>query len=250
MLSVGGYVDSGDAPVTTNAELYDPLLRTWSSVPPMLIAHARHQVWACVDGRLQEKRHAQRVTCRVCCCTCQVVTLHDNSVLVIGGQNGQPYMQVPPSSVPLSVYTSCELWNPATGEWTATGAMSVPRYGHRATLLPSGKVLVAGGYTGGTDVQPQINITASAELFKPTTGQWSPAADMPFARTEFEMLTLPSGLAFVGGGFRVAAGSAFADTATDTLFFDEGANSWASGTDLIFFNEHDTSGPIGIVYRQ
>ena len=178
-----------------------------------------------------------------------MVTLNDNTVLVSGGQNGQLYT---PGSVPFLVFTSCELWNPATGEWTATGAMSVPRYGHRATLLPSGKVLVAGGFTvaGATDVQyPKINLTASAELFNPATGQWSPAADMPVARDQFEMLTLPLGLAFVGGGFTEAAGATTADAATDTLFFHESANSWASGTDLIFINEYDSLLPTGVVYR-
>src|SRR5438067_10396270 len=51
-----------------------------------------------------------------------------------------------------------------SGTWTPTGSLATARYGHPATLLPNGKVLVAGG---GDSFGHEF---ASAELYDPATG--------------------------------------------------------------------------------
>src|SRR6266513_4018883 len=52
-----------------------------------------------------------------------------------------------------------------SGTWTATGRLGTARTLHTATLLPNGKVLVAGGNNGSA--------LASAELYDPATGTWT-----------------------------------------------------------------------------
>ena len=54
-------------------------------------------------------------------------------VLVAGGFNG-------------TELASAELYDPASGTWTDTGSLNTARFIHTATLLPNGKVLVAGGF--------------------------------------------------------------------------------------------------------
>lgn len=59
-----------------------------------------------------------------------------------------------------------ELFDAATGTWTNSGAMNTIRVYHTATLLPNGKVLVAGG-------QNNSGITNGAELYDPASGHWT-----------------------------------------------------------------------------
>lgn len=80
----------------------------------------------------------------------------------------------------------------ATNTWTAAGSLITARQGHTATLLLSGKVLVAGGY-GAT-------FLASAELYDPVTSTWSPASNLATARTSHTATLLPSGKVLVAGG--------------------------------------------------
>jgi hypothetical protein len=100
--------------------------------------------------------------------------------------------------------------------------MSISRSYHSATLLPSGKVLVAGGYTGG------LNSTALAttELFDPLTHTWSAAAPMGAPHAAHTATLLKNGKVLV-----VAGRSTGGDSTTAELY-DPARNSWSTAGNI------------------
>jgi hypothetical protein len=73
-----------------------------------------------------------------------------------------------------NVLASAELYDSSTGAFTPAGAMNTARILHTATLLADGRVLIAGGYNGQGDSQS----IASAELYDPSTGAFTPTGFM------------------------------------------------------------------------
>ena len=59
----------------------------------------------------------------------------------------------------------------AAGTWIPTASFTTARQGHTATLLPNGKVLLAGGYS----IQSSSYLN-NVYLYDPATGTWSAAA--------------------------------------------------------------------------
>ena len=104
------------------------------------------------------------------------------------------------------------------GTWTATGSMTTSRVSHTATLLPNGKILVAGGHdSAGTDF-------SSAELYDLGTGVWISTGSMTTPRQGHIAILLPNGKVLVAGG--TIAGC----TATGTAeLYDPATGTW-SGT--------------------
>src|SRR5690242_19808597 len=68
----------------------------------------------------------------------------------------------------LSALVSMQPCSAAPFEWEYTGGFKIARFHHTATLLPDGRVLVAGGEDGH-------DALAIAELYDSATGTWSDA---------------------------------------------------------------------------
>jgi N-acetylneuraminic acid mutarotase len=115
--------------------------------------------------------------------------LSSGRVLVAGGSSLTGYD---------SAVASSELYDPATGAWTATGALIQRRVSDTATLLADGRVLVAGGL--GSDRGGDVYPLASAELYNPSTGSWTHTADMAVPRYSHTATLLPGGEVLVVGG--------------------------------------------------
>jgi hypothetical protein len=67
--------------------------------------------------------------------------------------------------------------------------------------LADGRVLIVGGWTGYTGELGGGVFLRRAELYDPTSGDWSPAGDLAGARTDFVLVALPDGGALVAGGY-------------------------------------------------
>lgn len=159
VLVAGGSSTDYVTPVP-NAELYDPTTGTFSATGSMTAV--RYQYTATL--------------------------LPSGQVLIAGGclDNG---------GSPCQTLASAELYNPATGTFSATGSMAAVRADHTATLLPNGKVLVA----GGVDFNSYVSL-ASAEIYDPTTGSFSATGSMTTGRIYQSAALLANGEFLVAGG--------------------------------------------------
>jgi hypothetical protein len=111
-----------------------------------------------------------------------------HNILIAGGFDD--------SSGTTHVHQSADLYVNATNSFVQVGPMTVPRYGHSATALPDGRVLVAGGWS-------DTSILDTAELFDPVTRTFValPAGNnMVQARVFHTATLLNNGLVLVAGG--------------------------------------------------
>ncbi|MEO8432974.1 MAG: kelch repeat-containing protein [Acidobacteriota bacterium] len=116
--------------------------------------------------------------------------LPNGKVLIAGGHDGT------------AALSSAELFDPATGAFTATGSMSVARVLHSATLLNDGTVLVVGG---GSDFA--TGTLASAEIYNPGTGLFTPTGSLTGnSRQGHGAVRLNDGRVLVAGGFTIDSG--------------------------------------------
>jgi N-acetylneuraminic acid mutarotase len=153
VLVAGNYTSFASA---ASAELYDPTTNTWSSAGNMTNGHDHHTATLLPSGK----------------------------VLVAGGYGGV-------NTGVASNTASAELYDPSTNTWSSAANMTNARSAHTATLLPSGKVLVAGGALGGG---------TSAELYDPSANTWSSAGSMINARWGNTATLLTNGTVLVTSG--------------------------------------------------
>ena len=188
VLVVGGEAAAG---AVGSAELYDPTAGTFTLTA----------------GSLATARYGHTAT-----------RLLSGKVLIAGGNTTA-------GTVDTGSVASAELFDPATGTFSATAApMASPRFFHTATLLPDGRVLIAGGVVAGG-----VHLD-SAELYDPVTNTFSPApSPMTVAREGHTATLLPSGKVLIAGGLDASGANVAAAELYDPAAVAPAASFTATG---------------------
>ncbi|WNG40330.1 hemolysin [Archangium violaceum] len=232
MLHTANLLDDGRVLVAggfnVTSELYDPVTGTWSATGNTLAPHRGHTATKLLDGRVLIAGGGQ---CPLTNATAELyvpalgkwrpagqlnqqrfhhaaVLLPNGKVLVMGGNDSEHNG---------GVLASAELYDPATGTWSFSGSLSTARSHHTATLLPDGRVLIAGGIDGGG------NLLASAELYDPATGTFSSVGAMGFGRGYHTATLLPTGRVLVAGGAGIEPG-----LSVSAELYDPATGTWSA----------------------
>jgi hypothetical protein len=163
--SLGGTMacDGGAESLLSSAELYDPGTGAFVSTGAMGAARCGHTATLLSDGR----------------------------VLVTGGCGSDG------SGATVALATS-EIWDPGTGDFSATGSMQVAREYQTATLLTNGDVLVVGGDQG--ELASGTRVLSSAEMYDPARGVFTPTGSLRDARSAHTASLLGNGDVLIAGG--------------------------------------------------
>jgi N-acetylneuraminic acid mutarotase len=136
--------------------------------------------------------------------------LADGRVLVAGGDAG------------FGETTSAYIYDPGPSDghrWSAAQPLNFARFGHSATLLPNGTVMVSGGVISGGSVS---NALQNIEFFHPLSNQWTKVTNMASPRSFHTATLAPNGnVYFIGGanGSIGAAQSASFYTTYESMYF-------------------------------
>lgn len=183
ILVSGGIDGSSNTSISKTADLYNPSTGTFTQTGSMATARTGHTLTA----------------------------IGNNMALAAGG-----YDDSSDGGLMTDTTTTAEIYtyNSTTGSFAATGRMITPRYGHTATLLNNGMVLIAGGISTTNTYNPQtqtgfVNDVAVnvAELYDPSSGTFIPiTAPMTSARSYDTATLLPNGSVLLAGGSSVVFG--------------------------------------------
>ena len=146
----------------SSAELYDPATGAFTATGSMSVPRESHAALRLADGR----------------------------VFVVGGHQGRREA--------IELYTSAEIYDPASGLFAPAGDMAIRRHKHDAVLLADGQVLI----TGGTDERDNRGVYTSTEIYDPISGIFRAGEDMQRPRYKHNgtSLLLPDERVLLAGG--------------------------------------------------
>jgi hypothetical protein len=207
-LQDGRFLVSGGADavgtVLSSCEVYDPATNTWSATGSMATPRVLHAGCRMADGR----------------------------VMVAGGTNSF----ATPIAAITGTQNTAEIYNPATGTWSAAPNIGGNRLSPALSLLPNGRVMVSGGVqvTFLFGIPTAAGTTTAVQIYNPATNSWAAGAAMPTAKTghHYNQVTLTNGRVLMTGGVSVTVNILAQTLTTAPLnaaeYYDQPTNTWTS----------------------
>ena len=228
------------APFLSSAELYDPTSGTFVATGLMTVAREAHSATLLPGGKVLVAGGTNYFVSQ------SSAELYDpnsgaftSTGNMVAGREGHSATLLPDSTVLLagalvydstsgySFLSSAEVFAPTSGRFTAVGAMITGRAYHTASLLLSGKVLIAGG---GNNDSADLSY---AEIYDPTSKVFSTTGSMIDPRHAHTATMLANGKVLVAGGHNVPA-----NLASSELYDPINMNFTATGAMLAARDVH------------
>lgn len=164
-----------------SADIYDPTNNTFTATGAMTTARESHTA----------------------------TLLRDGQVLIAGGHQGR--------RAAITIYSTCEIYNPANGNFVSVGNLTVRRHKHDAVLLADGRVLIV----GGSDERDGAGAYHNTEIYNPKNKTFTAVSNMNASRYKLQgtAILLKNGKVFIGGG---ADRAEIFDPTTNTFAFVSG----------------------------
>jgi hypothetical protein len=174
LLNSGNVLVAGGDGLSATAELYEPRLDLWRPTGSLLEIRAGHRASKLNDGRVLIAAGFGRfelTTAEIYDPTTETWSPTGS----LGSARSEGFALVPLTNGALLIAggmtAEVELYDPSLGVWSVTAGMSTDRDYHSMTLLPDGRVLVAGGMTSVCDPDPDVGCyyvyLNSAEVYTP-----------------------------------------------------------------------------------
>ncbi len=205
VLVVGGYGDSGSTIGITNAEIFDPTSKAWTSVPKMQFRRWYPTATTLSDGRILVTAGWQ-TSAHTNAGVSEIYNVATNSWTSLTNANNPfetyPFLYLLPDGRVLHIGgseypTDTDVLDLNAVSWSVVDPTIVD--GSSATMYVPNKFVKAGSATDSQDVGPSSNTTFVLDMTQPAPA-WKQTPSMVYARSFMNLTMLPDGSTLATGG--------------------------------------------------